>query len=147
MDLHTALQENYMRLDTLFDSLLHAIRADAAQEAARLWDAFDRGLRSHLRLEEQYILPAFAKANPHEAETLRQEHKRIRQLWLRLGVGIDLHATSDYDVKKFVLALRQHATREAAMMHLWAERELRCELTRARIYRWLKAALPQLAIE
>lgn len=139
-DLRGMLHEDHEHLDKLFADLVAAFQADAREDAARLWNDFDAGLRKHLLLEEQSILPEFGKFNPAEAAALLGEHERIRQQLLELGVGVDLHLTRDYQVAEFVRALRAHAAREDAVMYQWAQRELRDEPTRWRIVRWLKMA-------
>jgi hemerythrin-like domain-containing protein len=123
-DLRRTLHEDHERLDKLFADLLAAFQADAREDAACLWSAFDRGLRTHMELEERDLFPAFTTVNAPEAAALLREHDRIRQRLLDLGIGVDLHLTRDYQVEEFVRDLRAHAAREDALLYQWAQREL-----------------------
>ena len=137
-DLRRLLREDHERLERLFAELLAAFQADARPQAASLWTDFDAALQAHLLLEEQYILPEFAKRDAAEAAALTEEHDRIRQRLLELGVGVDLHLTNDDQVEAFLRGLRQHAAREDALMYRWAQRALHPE-ARSSVLHWLGA--------
>lgn len=136
-DLRVTLREDHERLDKLFADLLAAFRADAREDAARLWNEFDMGLRHHMEIEERHIFPAFSNVNAPEAAALLGEHERIRARLLELGIGVDLHLTRDYQVEEFVRDLRFHAAREDALMYQWAQRELHTDV-RSNLRSWLK---------
>ena len=137
-ELRETMRSDHEHLEQLFVDLLAAFQADARQEAARLWSAFDVGLRTHLQLEEQCIFPEFAKRHADETELLLREHAEIRRRLLELGVGVDLHITRDEQVEQFIRNLRAHAAREDALLYQWAERDLPGE-SRTRLGQWLKA--------
>lgn len=139
-DLRRMLREDHERLECLFDDLLMAFKADAREDAARLWTDFDAGLRTHLQLEEQHIFPEFAKAQAAEVTALEREHEQIRRRLLELGVGVDLHLTNDSHVEQFIQELRLHAAREDSLMYQWATRELHPEAS-SYIRGWLERAL------
>jgi hypothetical protein len=116
-DLRHMLSDDHQRLERLFADLLAAFKAEAREDAARLWSAFDAGLRTHLQLEEQHIFPEFAKSRAVEVAALQREHEQIRSRLLELGVGVDLHFTNDKHVEQFIRELRLHAAREDALMY------------------------------
>lgn len=119
-DLRTLLAQDHARLEQLFDRLLAAFRADDRDEVATLWSAFDVGLEAHMELEEERILPEFAKVDSLEAAALAREHVAIRNLLNELGIGVDLHSTKAEAVERFIFRLREHAKREDALMYRWA---------------------------
>lgn len=133
------LAEDHARLTALFEQMLAAFQADARDDAARLWTAFDEGLRSHLALEEEHLLPRFARVDPQEAEALLAEHHRIRDKLLRMGIGVDLHLTRDDQVAQFIEELKAHAQREDALMYRWTQAELGDPSLRELLQRWFAA--------
>lgn len=126
-DLRALLGEDHARLDRLFEELLAAFRAGAREEAAALWTTFDAGLLAHMALEEQRLLPEFAKVDAAEAEALAAEHAKLRDALTELGVGVDLHLTNAAAVERLVATLREHARREDALMYRWASANLQDE--------------------
>lgn len=124
MDLYTTLFTDHQRLDGLFESLLNCVHANDAEAAQAAWTEFDRGLAAHLDAEEASVLPLFERMDPAEAERIRAEHGRIRDLLAELGVMLDLHALREEKVAEFIDFLRAHAAREESALYPWAEREL-----------------------
>jgi hemerythrin-like domain-containing protein len=121
------LAREHDRLDQLFEQLLGALRADAREDAMRLWTAFDEGLCEHMQFEEKVVLPALRTAEPREAAALAEEHEQIRAKLAELGVALDLHEVRAETVADFVEQLRRHARREDALAYQWAERHLDAE--------------------
>jgi hemerythrin-like domain-containing protein len=114
----------------LFEKVLTAFEADAQDEAARLWTAFERGLRAHFELEELHILPELAKVDAAESAALLAEHAQLRSKLGELGVGVDLHLTRQGAVADFIATLKAHAAREDALMYRFAQTSMP-ERTRA----------------
>ncbi len=117
--LRDLLSADHTKLERLFDQLVEAFRAGAAEDAARLFTRFDEGLQEHLAFEERHILPLFAETAPEEAAALRSEHDAIRARLTALCVGVDLHLARADAVEAFVKALRAHARREDTLMYRW----------------------------
>jgi hypothetical protein len=122
--LQSMLAREHESLNGLFDRLLAAFHADARAELGPLWTDFDSRLRSHLALEEEYILPEFAKVDVTEANALRAEHVRIRELLCELDIAVDLHLAREGTVADLVALLRAHAEREDRLMYRWAASNL-----------------------
>lgn len=121
------LAQEHDQLDQLFEQLLNALRADAREDAMRLWAKFDEGLCEHMQFEERVILPALRAAEPREAAALAEEHAQIRAKLAELGVALDLHEIRAETVAGFVEQLRRHARRENALAYQWAEHHLDAE--------------------
>jgi hypothetical protein len=143
-DLRTLLSQDHARLDQLFDRLLAAFHADDREEAAVLWNAFETGLEAHMVLEEQRILPEFAKVDSAEAAQLAREHVAIRSSLAELGVAMDLHQTKAAAIDRLVGDLREHAKREDALMYRWASSNLSGDVETS-VRSQLLAALRKLA--
>jgi hemerythrin-like domain-containing protein len=120
----TLLTRDHRELDQLFDALLAALRADARDDALRLWSAFDDGLWRHMALEENELLPLMKQHDEREVAALLKEHQEIRAKLADLGVGIDLHEIPVQTVSDFVEQLRRHASREDALAYRWAQANL-----------------------
>jgi hemerythrin-like domain-containing protein len=121
------LAQEHDQLDQLFEQLLDALRADAREDAMRLWTEFDAGLCEHMQFEEKVVLPALRTAEPREAAALAEEHDQIRAKLAELGVALDLHEVRAETVADFVEQLRRHARRENALAYQWAEHHLDAE--------------------
>jgi len=118
------LAREHDQLDQLFEQLLEALRADAREDARRLWAEFDERLNAHMEFEEREVLPALHAAWPGEAAALAAEHEQIRAKLGELGVALDRHEIRAELVAEFVEQLRRHARRESALAYQWAERHL-----------------------
>jgi hemerythrin-like domain-containing protein len=111
----------------MFAELLAAFRAGDREEVSALWTAFEAGLEAHMALEEECILPEFAKVDSQEARALSQEHEEIRRCLNELGLGVDLHSTNAQAAERFIRTLEAHAKREDALMYRWARSGLQTE--------------------
>jgi iron-sulfur cluster repair protein YtfE (RIC family) len=74
------LELDHRRLDRLLGQAIESVAGGAWDQA---WDAFavfDEGIEKHIRLEEQFLFPAFEDANGGFAgptEVMRAEHAEI----------------------------------------------------------------------
>lgn len=123
----TLLTDEHAKLDRLFVQMLEAFRADARDDAAKLWSEFDTLFSAHLEREEQFMLPRLALTHPDDAAALKKDHDELRKKLVVLGVGVDLHLTKADAVAEFVAALRAHAAREDALLYPWAEEQVKGE--------------------
>lgn len=145
VDVKALLVEDHARLEKLFSELAAAFRAGDRDECAALWNRFDRSIEAHMALEEQLILPEFAKADPAEAAVVTREHVAIRASLSELGIGVDLHCTNADTIEHFLRILRDHAKREEARMYRWAQSNLHQGAqasTQARLRAVLRKVLP-----
>jgi hemerythrin HHE cation binding domain-containing protein len=123
-ELQTLLARDHQRLDALFERLLAAFHADAHAQLGPLWTEFDSRLRGHIALEEEHILPEFARIDPAEARELAKEHMRIRKLLSERDIAGDLHLAREETIRDLVTLLRAHAKREDDLMYRWAANHL-----------------------
>lgn len=143
-DIGTLLANDHARLGKLCAGLVAAFRADDREKCTALWNECESGLEAHLSLEEQLILPEFAKIDAEEAAALVREHAAIRAELGELGIGVDLHCTNADAVERFVNVLEEHAKREDSRMYRWARKNLEPGAA-ASIRRQLRAALRKAA--
>lgn len=147
VDVGALLAQDHARLEQLFNQLAAAFRAGDRDECAALWDEFDSSLEAHMVLEEQLILPEFAKVDTREAAALVREHAAIRTALGELGVGVDLHCTNADAVERLLQMLKDHAKREETLMYRWAQANLPPRArasTQARLRAVLRKAVPVL---
>jgi hypothetical protein len=120
-----------------FRSLAHATHAQLGQglsEVARTqgaraqwaaWLTLEGLLLSHLRAEEELLLPDFDLVLSGEAAHLREEHQRIRELMVQAGTTLcdtRIDATLLVDLGKRISRCAAH---EERVLYPWAERYLR----------------------
>ena len=114
------LAEDHQRLDHSFAALVARAQGGDPIQLRAEWQSFERGLLEHLDLEEQQILPGFARDNAADAEMIREEHAAIREALVEMGIDLDLHLLRADAVQSFCDRLRAHAAREEAAMYRWA---------------------------
>jgi hemerythrin len=144
--LQDTLAREHEYLNGLFERLLAAFQADARVELGSLWTEFDSRLRSHMSLEEEYILPEFAKVDVTEANALRAEHVRIRELLTELDIAVDLHLARESTIADLVTMLKAHAEREDRLMYRWAASNLGAG-TRKTIREEIRRAFHNIAVK
>lgn len=121
--LHRFMTDSHRHLDEVLGRLLGALAANAP-DARALWDELDRDLSSHMAAEERFVLPSFMRVDPEEAVALLDEHGRIREMLLELGVAVDLHALRVEQARRFIEMLLAHADREDRLLYRWADERL-----------------------
>ena len=122
--LMTALRADHACLEASFRRVLAALRVGEADITRATWQQMEEELEEHMKAEEEYILPAFERAFPHEAARVRSDHADIRRQLVQLGVELDLHALQSTTAEAFTTALREHAKREEGSFYDWASKEL-----------------------
>jgi polyisoprenoid-binding protein YceI len=118
------LNHDHDRLDRLFRSMVYAMDSTDPIDLRSAWMAFECEIERHLDLEDEEILPLFARSRPGEARVLKEEHGQIRAQLLDLGIELDLHCLSRDRVRAFAETLRAHARHEDALLYPWASRYL-----------------------
>lgn len=124
------MTDSHRHLAEVVARLLDALAANAP-DARQLWNELDRGLLSHLEVEERFVLPSFMRVDPDEAVALVREHGQIRELLLELGVAVDLHVIRLEQFRRFIEKLRAHADREDQLLYRWADERLDASLADA----------------
>jgi hemerythrin-like domain-containing protein len=118
------LPEHHRHVQRLLKSLAIQVREDDPRDLCAYWTTFERELNDHIAAEEEFLLPAFARAFPHDAATVYREHERIRELLDDLGLQIDLHCVRAEVVDQLIQRLAEHADREDALLYPWAAANL-----------------------
>lgn len=92
-----------------------------SRDLASRWRDIERELLEHMAAEERLLLPAYQRADPENAQDLRDDHAVLRERALEIGVAIQLHTIRCEQLQHFVEALRAHAHREEVGMYRWAQ--------------------------
>lgn len=116
------LADDHAHLERLFHEVVASARAGDPAGLRADWRRFESELSSHLDLEENEILPGFARQHQAEAQGIREEHDRIRATLIELGVALELHCLRAEQVEEFISILRRHARREEGVLYPWANR-------------------------
>jgi hemerythrin-like domain-containing protein len=120
--LESMLAGDHHRLERAFQAIVTPAYGGAIPQLEREWAAFQDALLGHLEAEEKHLIPALARDRPVEAQTLLDDHARIRVQLLQLGFDLDLHCLRADTVESFVDALRTHAHREENIFYPWVDR-------------------------
>lgn len=130
--------ERHLDLQEGLEQLARA-RLDDPHALAARWRVIDVALRDHLEAEEDLIIPAYQLTSPEEADELRTEHARIRELLSEIDLDGRRHVLQPQRIRELIDLLRTHSKREDASMYPWAERNLPLAVRRqlfVRISQW-----------
>lgn len=133
--------DHHQRVEAGFRALLAATYADSPSDLVAHFREFKRELLDHLAAEEETILPAYEHFHPEDARRLRDDHARIRQSLMRIGVDAELHLIREQDVEALIRELRAHASHEDVHMYRWAQVHLPLgakDALAVRIAAWLR---------
>jgi len=122
--LESMLAGDHDRLEHAFQAIVTRAYGGDVQELEGQWLIFQRALLGHLEAEEKYLIPALAQDRPGEAAVLLEDHTRIRDMLLELGIDLDLHCLRAERVDAFVEVLRAHAHREEHTFYPWADGQM-----------------------
>lgn len=133
--------DHHQRIEAGFRALLAATYADDSSDLVTQFRAFERELLDHVAAEEETILPAYEHFHPDDARRIRDDHARIRQSLMRIGVDAELHLIRAEQVEALIRELRAHASHEDAHMYPWAQVHLPLgtkESLAVRLAQWMR---------
>lgn len=116
------LDHHHREIEEACLALLGAGFAGEPCDLVRCWGEIEHQLHDHMAAEEQFLLPAYQHDEPENAQDLRDQHARLRELALEIGVAVQLHTVRMEQIQAFVAALRAHARCEEASLYRWADR-------------------------
>jgi hemerythrin superfamily protein len=116
------LDQHHREIDEACLALLSAGFACDPCDLARRWGEIDHQLNDHMTAEEHFLFPAYQRAEPESAQDLRDQHARLREQALEIGIAVELHTVRMEQIQAFVAALRAHAQREEVSLYRWADR-------------------------
>jgi hypothetical protein len=120
----SSVWDHHQRLEHRFAGLIARAKEGDGLALRKEWFVFETELLDHLAEEELEVLPGFQRLHPQEAEAIRAEHEAIRQSLVAMGIDLDLHLLRADAVEAFVAQLRDHASREEALLYPWAVSQL-----------------------
>lgn len=131
------LDQHHREIEDACLAILSAGFADEPRDLARVWGDVEHKLLDHMMAEEQFLLPAYQRVDPENAQDLRDQHARLRERAYEIGVAIQLHTIRCEQLQQFVADLRAHARNEEASLYRWADQHLGADLRR-RVRAWLQ---------
>ncbi|HEX7942992.1 MAG TPA: hemerythrin domain-containing protein [Gemmatimonadaceae bacterium] len=118
------LDQHHREIEEACLALLGAGFVGDPSELARRWGEIEHQLCDHMMAEEQFLFPAYQHAEPENAQDLRDQHARLREQMLEIGVAVQLHTVRMDQLQAFAAALRAHAQREETSLYRWADRHV-----------------------
>jgi hemerythrin superfamily protein len=134
------LEEDHRHIETLLARLIVQVRADDRAGALSAWKRVESVTLAHLDAEEMFLFPTLTEDDPSEAKSLLGEHAEIRRTLGELGLAFELHTVRCEAVEAFCSLLRDHASREEAVLYPLAERRLQVSTARTLFERLRGAA-------
>lgn len=118
------LDQHHREIEEACLALLGACYAGDPGDLARRWAEIEHQLYDHMMAEEHFLFPAYQHDEPDDAHVLRDQHARLREQALEVGVAAELHTVRREQIEAFVAALRAHGQCEEASLYPWADRHL-----------------------
>lgn len=120
----TLLERDHARVEELLKRAACSVREDCREDAEARWNELEEALLAHLDVEEMFVIPHLARVNAKEAQSILDEHTRIRCELGDIGIAFELHTVRADAVDAFCARLREHAAHEEALMYPLVETEL-----------------------
>lgn len=133
------LDEHHREIEEACLALLGACRAGDSRDLARRWGEIEYQLYDHMMAEEHFLFSAYQHDEPEIAQDLRDQHARLREQALEIGVALELHTIHSEQIQAFIAALREHDGHEEATLYCWADRHL-ADDDRHRMHDYLAAS-------
>jgi hemerythrin superfamily protein len=118
------LGQHHLEIEEACLALLDACCTGDPRKIARSWREFEFQLYDHMMAEEHFLFPVYQQDEPENTQELRDQHARLRELVVELGVALQLRTIHLAQIEAFVAALRDHEEREDASLYRWADRHL-----------------------
>jgi iron-sulfur cluster repair protein YtfE (RIC family) len=118
------LDQHHREIEAACIALVTDGFTDEPGDLTRLWGDIEHHLYDHMMAEEHFLFPAYQQADPENAQVLREQHARLRQHAMQIGVAAELHAVRVEQIEAFLADLRAHAQCEEAALYRWADRHV-----------------------
>jgi hemerythrin superfamily protein len=118
------LDQHHREIEETCLVLLGTCYAGNRSELARRWGEIEHQLYDHMMAEEHFLFPAYQHDEPENAQDLRDQHARLREMAMELGIAVELHTVHAEQIQAFVAALRDHDKREEESLYRWADRHM-----------------------
>jgi len=118
------LDQHHHEIEGACLALLGAGCSGEPGELIRCWGEIEYQLYDHMMAEEHFLFPAYQHDEPENAQQLREQHARLRELAFEIGVAVELHTIRMEQLQAFVAALRAHGRLEEASLYRWADRHV-----------------------
>lgn len=118
------LGQHHFEIEEACLALLDACCRGDPSEIARSWGEIEFQLYDHMMAEEHFLFPDYQHDEPENAQDLRDQHARLRDLAVELAVALQFRTVHLAQIEAFVAALRDHEEREEASLYRWADGHL-----------------------
>ncbi len=106
-----------------------ALNQGNKEQGTQIWQAFEKAMLRHLKMEEEVIFPAFEEVTgmtQGPTAIMRNEHEQMRGLLKQIGTAIE---TGDFDEAldqgdTLLMVIQQHNVKEEGVLYPMAENAL-----------------------
>jgi hypothetical protein len=143
--LRLLLPEHHEEIAAACAALRTSAYIDDPLEVIMRYRNVEHAVLEHMRAEEDFILPAYARRAPADAAAIRATHEDLRRQLYRLGIDAELHCIRLESIDQLTATLRDHAAREDREMYPWAQRVL-APATKRELFKRMTHSLRALAL-
>jgi iron-sulfur cluster repair protein YtfE (RIC family) len=120
---HSFFSWDHHRLDVVLDDVTAAVEAGELDQAQRTFVHYERGMRRHMRIEEEVVSLLYAIERTGDAkgpvEMMRREHADILSLIDEMGTALTRQDAAAYKAARDTLTqlLPEHHLKEEQMLY------------------------------
>lgn len=115
------LRRHHAHLERTCEELCDAYEEGNWTDVESNFAILETELLAHLDAEENEIFPLLREVEPAEVEALLADHRELRTLLEKIGIGIELKVVGEDLANAFIARLRAHAAREDNLAYKWAD--------------------------
>lgn len=140
-----ALAEHHDEIGTAAKALRASAFADDPLEVIMRYRSLEHAVLEHMRIEEEFVIPAYARHAPADAAVIRLAHGELRRQLFRLGIDAELRMLRLAAIDRLIATLREHAAHEKRGMYPWAQ-EFLTPVAKRELFKRISRSLRALAL-
>jgi hypothetical protein len=115
------LPEHHEKIDAACKALRASAFIDDPLGVIARYRNLEHAVLEHMKAEEDFILPAYARHAPADAAAIRVTHEELRRQLYRLGIDAELRAFRLEAIDFLIETLHEHGAHEDREMYPWAQ--------------------------
>jgi hypothetical protein len=139
------LSEHHEELEAACAALRTSAFAEDPLDVISRYRNLEHAVLEHVKIEEDLILPAYARHAPADAAVIRVAHEELRRQLYRLGIDAELRMLRLEAIDRLIATLREQAAYAALRMYPWAQAVL-TPVSKRELFKRISRSLRALAL-